>query len=747
MPQNLDPVSLAQRQEEARRALLIPARVLQDACRLYLERLGDDAGKAARLIRSSHRELFVAPVGDIVSAWTTARVDLAGSPIEAAYRAADFDNAVAPLRELDDHPAHHEQWDQAVRDLGDRVDRFVRTFEAPTATGVLDRVQLEIINVLASSEANTGKLANQLAIRRALAPPPAASKRWTGLLAVVEAMVPRYFERGGQPGNIAYKLTVDGWLHWNRFGDVREVLRAFLAAYHDQYHRLLQINSVSWEDLKKAGANPAHAHIAATAGSAFFPFDQSTLSGETSAFGRPIDIDDILSCEDVDAFIEYRRRTSFARASLRNEHRKELDHATQRAIDIVYGHFTRDGAWPSTRRIDVEFRRTGIPLRHVCATRFVRGYDLATENGTTKLTLAGIAEARAAEKDRASIVSLLRHLGTQYQTYPEARTVEAEQVAKALGISVGELERLGRLLSESSTVLMSSNSQRTVIHVTDRFQDYLDASTLEDVLLADQESREFSPSQDWFDHPSPAPPALDELDAEVVDEDFVRSSERSDEHDDNGKLTASLIPLGEGTYGQVYRSQDRFRRDIAVKFIRASKAEQAGVIGHAEAMARAKHPAMVTLHDVWTLTDPNTGTLTPALVMEFLDGVTLEELERPFTLDEFRQWANTLLSFLRRIHDARTHHGDLHTNNVMITEDGLRILDPYHRDSQVALSTRTAESWRLQDVLDGRRLLETILVKTHDADDAITAFRAYKPRLTSLDDLAAAVEAALVKKN
>ena len=738
--------------DESRRALLIPALALQDACDVYLSRLGDDDGQASRLVRESHRNLLAEPVRQLAEVWLTARVDVAGTDIEVAYKAGKFSELVESTQSLNNGREHHAAWDATVRDIAQGVARLIVALTSPSpppsagkpATS-LTALQRDIINVLASSEGNTGKMANQLAIRRALASPPASTSQWREVLAIAESMVPVYFERGGHPGNVSYKLTVEGWLQWNRLSDVRSILQSFLVAYRQQFERSLQITELRWEDLMRAGANPVHHHLAGAVGAVFFLFERASLAGEESTYGRPIDTDEILDHEDVDSFIEYRRRTSAARAAFRNNLRKDLSNEVLRAVEVVYRYFCKHGEWPPTRRMDVEFRRRNISLRRVCQTRFVRGMDVGTDGATTSLPIDGLLVAPGSERDQHDAVQILKFLGTYYQAHPDARTVTAAIAAASLGVDEHHLQHLNKLLADSTLLLISNTGagfdmESSQLHVSSTHQDFIEAESLEDVLLAEEERRlslhRFDDSSVYAQPPSSS---------RSLDVDATTDGDGAEFLLDDGQgatLQSPLCPLGDGTYGHVYSSRDRFDRPVAVKFIRASKMEQASVIGHAKAMARANHRAMVTLYDVWDLIDPQTGTRTPALVMELLDGETLEQCKGPFTLRDFTDWSRTLVAFLRKLHQNGGHHGDLHAGNVMITSDGLRILDPYHRDSQALLSTRTKQSWHVSDVCDARRVLEAILLKTDGADDAMAAFRAYKPRLTTVDELAAAAAAA-----
>ena len=86
--------------------------------------------------------------------------------------------------------------------------------------------------------------------------------------------------------------------------------------------------------------------------------------------------------------------------------------------------------------------------------------------------------------------------------------------------------------------------------------------------------------------------------------------------------------VGEGSMAQVYRAYDPLaERDVALKVLRVDMGWRHGKSGRvrfqreAEAAGRLSHPNIVTIYDVTA----------EYIVMEYLDGVTLEQIlhERP----------------------------------------------------------------------------------------------------------------------
>ncbi|HEY2017462.1 MAG TPA: protein kinase [Bryobacteraceae bacterium] len=125
-------------------------------------------------------------------------------------------------------------------------------------------------------------------------------------------------------------------------------------------------------------------------------------------------------------------------------------------------------------------------------------------------------------------------------------------------------------------------------------------------------------------------------------------------------------PLGRGGMGTVYRGVDtRLDRPVAIKV----SAERFG--GHFESEARAisalNHPHVCTLYDV----GPN------YLVMELLEGETLSARLRKgvFEPDQVLRYGAQIADALAAAHAHEIVHRDLKPANIMITEQGIKVLD------------------------------------------------------------------------
>ena len=140
------------------------------------------------------------------------------------------------------------------------------------------------------------------------------------------------------------------------------------------------------------------------------------------------------------------------------------------------------------------------------------------------------------------------------------------------------------------------------------------------------------------------------------------------------ELAASI---GAGGMGEVYRAHDaRLGRDVAVKIISASFAQDAGRVHRFEQEARAaaalSHPNILAVYDIGTLEG------SPYIVSELLEGSTLRDRlrEGPLPMRKVVDYALQIARGLAAAHDRGIVHRDLKPDNVFITNDGrAKILD------------------------------------------------------------------------
>jgi serine/threonine protein kinase len=124
--------------------------------------------------------------------------------------------------------------------------------------------------------------------------------------------------------------------------------------------------------------------------------------------------------------------------------------------------------------------------------------------------------------------------------------------------------------------------------------------------------------------------------------------------------------LGRGGIGEVSLAQDlQLERMVAVKriLVQMGSSEQRSqfAIDEAKRLARLQHPNIVTVFDV--LDDG--GDL--LMVMEYLSGYTLGDLQSPLTIEDFINVARQCLSGLAAAHALGMIHLDIKSSNIMLT--------------------------------------------------------------------------------
>ena len=122
-----------------------------------------------------------------------------------------------------------------------------------------------------------------------------------------------------------------------------------------------------------------------------------------------------------------------------------------------------------------------------------------------------------------------------------------------------------------------------------------------------------------------------------------------------------LAPIGAGGMGEVYKSRDtRLDRLVAIKVSKDQFSER--FEREARAVAALNHPHICQLYDV----GPN------YLVMEFIEGVPLKG---PLPIDKAVEHAGQILDALDAAHKKNITHRDLKPTNILVTKQGIKLLD------------------------------------------------------------------------
>src|SRR5215471_18736393 len=119
--------------------------------------------------------------------------------------------------------------------------------------------------------------------------------------------------------------------------------------------------------------------------------------------------------------------------------------------------------------------------------------------------------------------------------------------------------------------------------------------------------------------------------------------------------------LAAGGMGAVYRATDtRLHRQVAIKVSAGSFSER--FEREARVIASLNHPHICQLHDVGA----------NYLVMEFVEG---EPLKGPLSVEKAVEYASQILDALDAAHRKGITHRDLKPANILLTKQGIKLLD------------------------------------------------------------------------
>ncbi len=135
--------------------------------------------------------------------------------------------------------------------------------------------------------------------------------------------------------------------------------------------------------------------------------------------------------------------------------------------------------------------------------------------------------------------------------------------------------------------------------------------------------------------------------------------------------------IGEGGMGQVYRATDtHLKRTVAIKVLPEAMASDGERLARfqreAEVLARLNHPQIAQIYGL------EKGDGTTALVMELVEGLTLEEriAQGPIAVDDALPIAKQIAEALEAAHEQGIIHRDLKPANIKLRPDGsVKVLD------------------------------------------------------------------------
>ncbi|MGE5361222.1 MAG: protein kinase domain-containing protein [Bacteroidales bacterium] len=141
-------------------------------------------------------------------------------------------------------------------------------------------------------------------------------------------------------------------------------------------------------------------------------------------------------------------------------------------------------------------------------------------------------------------------------------------------------------------------------------------------------------------------------------------------------------PLGAGGMGEVYRARDtRLGRAVAIKMLgeRAAMhpARREQLAREAQVISALAHPHLCSLYDFGRSVDNGAGHTGDYLVMELVEGETLQQrlLRGPLPVEQALRYATQIAQALDHAHCRGVVHRDLKPSNVMLTPAGVKLLD------------------------------------------------------------------------
>lgn len=169
--------------------------------------------------------------------------------------------------------------------------------------------------------------------------------------------------------------------------------------------------------------------------------------------------------------------------------------------------------------------------------------------------------------------------------------------------------------------------------------------------------------------------------------------------------------LGEGAYGEAWRSSDHeLKRDVAIKFIRSTGATRSDVVEQARALARVTDPSIVVVFDVAKVLDPVTKVVLDAVVMELVEGQSLNERRgQAMPRSEALRIGNALLDAIAAYHSCGLAHLDLHDGNVIVGERFVKVIDPMYFETVAMKSDGTRETLQQREIRRARDILVDLL--------------------------------------
>jgi eukaryotic-like serine/threonine-protein kinase len=210
------------------------------------------------------------------------------------------------------------------------------------------------------------------------------------------------------------------------------------------------------------------------------------------------------------------------------------------------------------------------------------------------------------------------------------------------------------------------------------FDEYLDASPAEQAVFLDEKCEDIEIRRELEKLIS----ALDRTEDFIENPTFTPVKKLLDEEPEDSLIGTRIFSyqisklLGKGGMGTVYLANrvDDFKKEVAVKVIPPfanSQANKENFRRERQILAKLEHPNIARILDGGT-----TESGTPFLVMEYVNGVPLNEFCENLSINERLKLFRDVCKAVAYAHSNLIVHRDLKPTNILVTPDGtVKLLD------------------------------------------------------------------------
>lgn len=192
------------------------------------------------------------------------------------------------------------------------------------------------------------------------------------------------------------------------------------------------------------------------------------------------------------------------------------------------------------------------------------------------------------------------------------------------------------------------------------------------------------------------------------------------------KIENIVFLTNEGSFGNIYSANDaELGRKVAIKSIREANIGVSTALQHAKALIRAKDTNVVAVYSIEKIVLPNETEPSDCIIMEYIEGLTLGKiLENKILKEDCLIIGNQIIKGLKHIHNQGLVHGDLHENNIMVTnENVVKVIDILYRNSLASVEESNRNERIKKDFRDLHQILSNLIYKSELSLEGVTEFK------------------------